>query len=89
MQRFGGGIHIARRNHQRAGLELLARPGSFREHHNPIPAVDQRAFLGDQVHTVSNRINQQHVVQLQRRNGSRIAFAGQNAHRLPLACAVA
>ena len=46
----------------REQAELVVRADVLREHQHPVAGVDQRSLLGDQIHPIRKRVDQEHVV---------------------------
>src|SRR5205809_921247 len=64
--------------------QLLMRTGILRQHDQAALLVQQRAFLGDQVETVVDRVDEKHVKILQRRDRLALALSDLEPDRLPV-----
>ena len=84
-----GGEHIGRAGDvEGVDLEgrvaqLLPHAGLATEREHSVVLVEQRSFLGDQVQPVAHRVDEQHVVALQRGYRSGEVVARIEKHRLP------
>ena len=67
------------------GLQLVVRAGLGRQAQQAVAAVDGRAFLGDEVEPVADRVHEQHVVALHRRDRAREVVALVEQDRRPVA----
>ena len=61
VQRVGGARDVVRVDHDRVLAELVVRARLAREHERAAVARRHRHLLGDQVHAVADRVDEQHV----------------------------
>ncbi len=89
VDRVGELLDVERVDRQRVLPELLVGAGVLREDRHPLALVDERALLGDEVHAVEHRVDQQHVVVAVRRHGLLQVVAQLQLDRHPVRRAVA
>src|SRR5690606_21451618 len=61
VQRLGGLHHVVGVDQQRVGAQFVGGAGLGGQHQGAAALGEHRALLGDQVHPVSDRVDQQHV----------------------------
>ena len=64
VDRVGQLLDVERVDRQRELAELLVGAGVLRQDRDAVALVDERALLGDEVHAVEHRVDEQHVVVL-------------------------
>ena len=89
VDRVGQLLDVERVDRQRELAELLVGAGVLGEDRDALALVDDRALLGDQVHAVEHRVDQQHVVVLVGRHRLLEVVAQLQLDRHPVGCAVA
>ena len=79
----GGAGDVERGRPQRRGTEAFPSTGLGGEREHPGPFVDERALGRDQVQTVADRVDQEHVGPAQQRHGPREVILHVEQDRLP------
>ena len=78
-------LDVVRVHRERRRLQLVVRAGLGREAQHAVAAVDDRPFLGDEVESVAQRVDEQHVVALHARDGTGEVVAVVEQDRHPVA----
>src|SRR5207248_10201692 len=76
-------LDVERIDRKDVASQLLVRPGVLRQHDYPVRLIDERAFFRNEVQSVIDRIDQQHVEVPQGGNRLALALGHLEPDRLP------
>ena len=84
VQRVGCPRHVERVDQQRVVAELVGRAGLARQHDRAAVLRQDRHLLGDEVHAVADRVDQQHVGDPVQRERARVVVGDVEHDRAPV-----